>query len=77
MSTKQLCSPKIHYPTAIKTGNASVEPTKHHEKPYWSGLVETRESQSKPGIKMVYPEPCFKNQEGGYPQLLLAGAAPY
>ena len=24
----------------------------------------TNESQSKPGIKMVYPEPCFKNQEG-------------
>ena len=23
------------------------------------------ESQSKPGTKMVNPEPCFKNQEGG------------
>ena len=30
------------------------------------------ESQSKPGMKMVYPEPCFKNYEGGPPQLFIA-----
>ena len=39
---------------------------------------QATESQSKPGIKMVViPEPCFKNLEGGYPQLFLAGIAPY
>ena len=26
---------------------------------------------------VVIPEPCFKNQEGGSPQLFLAGTVPY
>ena len=26
---------------------------------------------------MVYLEPCFKNSEGGYPQLFMAGVVPY
>ena len=39
--------------------------------------VPQAESQSKPGTKMVDPEPCFKNQEGGHPQLLMAGTVPY
>ena len=33
------------------------------------------ESQSKPGIKMVYPEPCKELRRR--PQLFLAGTAPY
>ena len=29
------------------------------------------------GIKMVViPEPCFKNSEGGYPQLFIVGIVP-
>ena len=35
------------------------------------------ESQSKPGIKMVYPEPRFKNSEGGYPPYLWQGDCPF
>ena len=39
--------------------------------------ARVHESQSKPGIKMVDPEPCFKTFEGGYPQLFLARIVPY
>ena len=28
--------------------------------------------KSEPGTEMVDPEPCFKNEEGGFPQLLMA-----
>ena len=34
------------------------------------------ESHSKPGIKMVDPEPCFRKYKGGHPQLFLAGIVP-
>ena len=40
-------------------------------------LWATYESHSKPGVKMVDAEPCFKNSEGGYPQLFMArGLSP-
>ena len=34
-----------------------------------------QESQSKPGVKMVYPEPCKELRRR--PQQFLAGTAPY
>ena len=37
--------------------------------------VSKVESQSKPGIKMVDPEPCKEIQR--LPQLFLAGIVPY
>ena len=37
-----------------------------------AGLAE---AQSKPGIEMVYPEPCKELRKR--PQLFLAGTAPY
>ena len=38
-------------------------------------LPKPSESQSKPGIKMVYPEPCKELRRRS--QLFLAGTAPY
>ena len=43
--------------------------------PAGPGGLEAGESQSKPGIKMVYPEPCKELRRR--PQLFLAGTAPY
>ena len=31
----------------------------------------SHESESKPGTKMVDPEPCFKDEEGAIPQLFM------
>ena len=41
------------------------------------GKEPSIEPQSKPGTKMVNPEPCFNSSEGGYPRLFLAGIRPY
>ena len=76
MVQSPLC-PGVHHKSVHKRIHRTPEPSLFLWVVHNGGIIPIdqgpHESQSKPGIGLVYPKTC----KGGYPQLFLAGIVPY